>query len=291
MRISILNGALAIAAAALLGGAVGCNGGGGGGDDTATSAPEQQRPSFEEFVATVYREPATGIYIVDGDEPVLSVEGLRPYYERLYGGDALTVHQAGGVDQVWNATQKLNISYCVSNTFGDRKQRVVEAMATATGGWMAAANVRFVYAPEQDANCTASNAAVVFDVNPTSGGQFVARAFFPGQPRSSSNVLIDDSAFEVDDGSVFTLDGVLKHELGHALGFRHEHVRASPFTIPFENWLSCLLEGFIDTNYRPVTAYDAASVMHYPQCGGTGDLSITQLDVQGAQSIYGPPQP
>lgn len=270
--------------ATALTGAIGC---------TAYEPPElssnREAPTFEEFVDSLYQEPESGQYIVDWDVPMSSEEHLREAYYRLYGGGELTVHQSGGVDAVWSDEQKLQLSYCISDSFGARKQLVVDAMTTATDGWMAAANVAFVYVPEEDANCTNQNENVLFDVNPVDSGQYVARAFFPGQERSTRNVLIDSSAFEVDEGSVFTLGGVLAHELGHALGFRHEHVRADPFDVPFQNWLGCLLEGFVDSNYRPVTEYDAASVMHYPQCGGTGDLTITALDIAGAQEIYGPP--
>ena len=69
---------------------------------------------------------------------------------------------------------------------------------------------------------------------------------------------------------------MLRHELGHTLGFRHEHTRPEAGTC------------FEDTSWRALTAYDSASVMHYPQCNGTqkGDLVLTSLDNQGASSLY-----
>jgi len=50
---------------------------------------------------------------------------------------------------------------------------------------------------------------------------------------------------------VVTSQGVFRHELGHVLGLRHEHIRA-PGTFCTE-----------DSSWRGVTAYDSASVMHY----------------------------
>ena len=257
----------------------------GANDDVASS---RDKPSFEGWVASLYQEPGTGLYIVDWDVPVSDYNELRSYYDRIYNGGSLTVHTENGVDVIWDDTQKHELTYCISNSFGDRKQQVIDAMAAATDGWMAAADLTYTYVPAQDGSCTAQNNSVLFDVNPVNSGQYVARAFFPNQPRDQRNVLIDDMAFEIDD-PIFTLEGVLEHELGHSLGFRHEHVRADIFDIPFENWLSCVLEGILDSNYRPVTEYDSASVMHYPQCGGTGTLSITELDIAGARAIYGAP--
>jgi serine protease len=161
---------------------------------------------------------------------------------------------------------------------------VIQAMASATGSWEAAANVKYVHVSAQDSNCTSSNTNVLFDVNPVNaGGQYLARAFFPGNSRSSRNVLIDNSAF---GGTQPTLAGVLRHELGHTLGWRHEHTRPESGTC------------FEDNSWRALTTYDSASVMHYPQCNGTGGwaLNLTAKDIAGAQAVYGaaggqPPPP
>jgi hypothetical protein len=70
----------------------------------------------------------------------------------------------------------------------------------------------------------------------------------------------------------------MRHEMGHTIGFRHEHTRPNAGVC------------FEDNNWRALTSYDAASVMHYPQCNGsnTGDLVLTNLDRQGEQVLYGP---
>jgi len=231
--------------------------------------------SFEEFLARTYQEPDTGVYIVDGDMPIENLDALKEFYERHFQHGALIVDRSGGVDNKWNDTQKLNITYCVSTTFGGNHGAVVAAMANATAAWEGAAYVNFDYRSDQNASCTAANNNVVFDVRPVSGQPYTARAFLPSYSRANRNVLIDSTAF----GAIapFMLAGILRHELGHTLGFRHEHTRPEAGTC------------FEDNTWRTLTSYDSASVMHYPQCNGTnaGDLNLTTRDINGAAALYG----
>jgi hypothetical protein len=240
----------------------------------APEDPAGDRPTYEEFLASAYLEPwEHGVYIVNGDTPIENEKKLREFYDELYGG-RLIVHRSGGADAKWNDTAKRNITYCVSNNFGNRKASVVSAMDAAAAAWEAAADVNFVYVSAQDGACTATNGAVVFDVRPVSGQPYLARAFFPNQGRSSRNVLIDSTAYT----SSVSLTKILTHELGHALGFRHEHTRPESG------------QCFEDNAWRPLTTYDSASVMHYPQCGGTGPaLTMSAKDRQGAAALYGAP--
>ncbi len=262
----------ALAGLALL---AGCGGGEG-----STPAPEttHQGMTWEEFLSVVYQEPDTGVFIADGDTTFTSEKALREFYEQNVKNGQLILHTAGGTDAKWSDTQKKNITYCVSTTFGTNYTAAVNAMAAAAGAWEQAGNVDFVYVSAQDGNCTASNNNVVFDVRPVnSGGQYLARAFFPNDTRANRNVLIDTSSF--GNNSPWTLTGILRHELGHTLGFRHEHTRPESGTC------------FEDSNWRALTTYDAASVMHYPHCNGSqeGDLVLTAKDIQGVQALYGAP--
>ena len=231
--------------------------------------------SFEAWKSLQYREPS-GLYIVDGDTPVSGEARLFELWSAWQAGQ-LAVYRTGGVDVVWSATQKHNLTYCVSNAFGANKARVVQALRDATdNGWDAFADVDFRYVPEQDASCTAANPNVLFDVSPVNAnGEYLARAFFPNSPRAERNVLIDPTAFQPGP---WPLKNILGHELGHALGFRHEHIR------PESGATQC----FEDSEFRGLTPYDSASIMHYPQCNGTSaDLSFTQRDRDGAIALYG----
>lgn len=264
----------ALAGLALL---AGC---GGGSEGTPSSTPEStsQGMTWEQFLSVVHQEPDTGIFIADGDTTFSNEKELREFYEQNVKNGQLIVHTSGGTDAKWSDTQKKNITYCVSTTFGTNYNAAITAMANAAAAWEQAGNVDFVYVSAQDGSCTASNNNVVFDVRPVnSGGQYLARAFFPDDTRANRNVLIDTTAF--GNNSPWTLTGILRHELGHTLGFRHEHTRPESGTC------------FEDSNWRSLTTYDSASVMHYPHCNGsqTGDLVLTAKDVQGIQALYGAP--
>jgi serralysin len=243
-------------------------------------AAEQKIPTFEEFQAEAIKSEEN-VFVVNGDEAVEGVEGLRAYYDNyVANGDVgtaegqLAVYYSGG-DIKWSSTAARNITYCVSSSsFGSRYSTVVNAMNNATAAWEATANVNFIHSSTYDSNCTATQTGVVFDVRQTTTTSYLARAFFPNSSRSGRNILISTSAF----GSIapWTLTGVLRHELGHTLGFRHEHTRLSS--------TGC----YEDSAWRALTSYDSSSVMHYPQCNGTqtGDLVLTSLDKSGARSLY-----
>ena len=187
--------------------------------------------------------------------------------------EGLIVNTVGGVDDKWSSTQVRNLTYCVSTKFGSRYADVVSAMASGSQLWEDASAADFVYVPSQDANCNTRNKNVLFSVEPVQTTQYIARAFFPSTPKRSRNVLIDDSIWT---SGAWTPTNIVGHELGHTLGFRHEHTRPESGTC------------FEDNNWRPLTPYDSSSIMHYPQCNGSSDdLSMTATDRQGAAALYG----
>lgn len=159
---------------------------------------------------------------------------------------------------------------------------VVNSMNEATNDWMKACNIKFQYLnnlDNQSVDVETFPEPIFFVVRQiNANGAFIAQSFFPNDPVYERMLYIDNSFFT----SSFSKKGVLRHELGHILGFRHEHIWSQD--------ASCGGEEVIEQELgaKPVTNYDPYSVMHYP-CGLNKDnriLNLTDFDRSGALKIY-----
>jgi hypothetical protein len=239
------------------------------------------------------------MYIVEGDllldEDELAVyalqrETLKEVQQRaqevglapLLQPDAkeLVGHLVAGKLIRWRPEQEL--TYCVlKGTFQNeqRYQLVRNNVEKAVADWQNNCGVTFRHVAELDDSPGTANPGVLFTVREfDSQGQFIAAAFFPGDPKNRRRMLIDRTQYFDDSPGGFDKVGILRHELGHVLGFRHEHIRSeAPAICPDED------------PGMDLTAYDPQSVMHY-FCGGVGSrlLAITELDKIGSQRLYGP---
>jgi Matrixin len=175
----------------------------------------------------------------------------------------------------------MELTYCVlKSTFPNvaNYELVRENMEKATSDWEKTCGVHFNHKQSLDDSDSLRPRGVLFTVREfNAGGQFIAAAFFPDDPINRRRVLIDPSYYSA--ALRFDKVGVLRHELGHVLGFRHEHISSlAPPGCPDED-----IFGTIE-----LTDYDPKSVMHY-FCGGVGSsgLEITEVDTRGAQKVYG----
>lgn len=155
---------------------------------------------------------------------------------------------------------------------------VADNMSAATREWELTCGINFQHEKVLDSRGGTGREGCLFVVYKfDAGGKVIASSFFPSDPVDRRHVLVDASYFTTGFDKV----GVFRHELGHILGFRHEHVRneAPP---------ACPNEPLWDA--QPLGIYDPKSVMHY-FCGNVGsrELKISDLDRKGARLIYGPP--
>ncbi len=173
-----------------------------------------------------------------------------------------------------------NIRYAIikrsfsQNEYGN----ICKYFEDAASAWGKVCNVNFVHVTELDEQLRPSDnpeevTFVVRKIGYSSDGM-LASAFFPTDPKDQRKVFVTPGFFTTS----FDKTGVLRHEIGHILGFRHEHIRSgAPAMCPGES-----------TDFtQDLTEYDPRSVMHY-FCGGAGtiDLNITKTDSIGASRIY-----
>jgi serralysin len=266
-----------------------------GPDDDPSSAADE---AFELFMQRSHRLD-DGRLVIDGDILVPDEAAAREYFdrgsqitaERLHGehageteGFRISVETIGGVDQKWAFPANTRLTYCIDTaSFGANANTLVAAFERAGDSWAQGAGVYFDR--KTPATCDNTTNSVTFNVRLDPAATFFGSAFFPGYARADREVIIGPDAFTTVSGGR-DLEGILRHELGHTLGFRHEHI-----------WVVCTGETplFFDltlgvnVDARALTPYDVNSVMHYPQCrpSGTGGYRQTELDHEGAISLYG----
>jgi hypothetical protein len=242
-------------------------------------------------------------FVAEWDLVFATEDALRRHYDEniIIEKEKLAVFKrlSTGFEPTYSLTKALNLIYCISNSFSN-KSTVISDMSGATQDWEKVINVRFRYDSTQDGTCNQNNANVDFAVMPTTapgmfgcgGNKMMWFAGIDGCPVGGSLVvgvlLVQYGLFPpAPPWHGLTMRGNMRHELGHILGFRHEHPWApaqggcgeSP-NLPV-----------IDSTGRRLTGYDQASVMHYPSCNGFPglDQTISQLDGIGARTIYGMP--
>ncbi|MCA9582567.1 MAG: matrixin family metalloprotease, partial [Myxococcales bacterium] len=240
----------------------------GGKADYGTTAAD-----YKVFRDGLHCEEDTGACIVEGDIAIHGEEALQKYFKQSveFANTQLTVMTVDDEDATWNRLDRFDLSYCVSDEFGDDKDEIVEALQGAMEEWREIANLEFTYHSDQDKDCDLQNPRVLFTVTTSPGFSFYyARAFFPSSEPDQRQIRVNLPSIRSADEANLSLQGILRHELGHVLGFRHEHVR------PEANSPQC----WEDPSWRPV--------MHYPHCNGKGDwtLKLTRTDRNGAKLFY-----
>jgi hypothetical protein len=231
--------------------------------------------------------------VAEGDLLFGSLEEVREHFARQAEDSrfALVVATRNGVDIRWSPQKQNNIIYCVSPNFdlviglAGAQSALQTALRTAIGDWQSAANLTFV---------GPSMGACDFTVAPVTGLGGFGVASFPDQPNRV--LLVDTTAFL---SASPPLVGVLRHELGHILGFRHENAAFAPdggFGGCAEPLVAQRADGVV-IGGRVVSSVSNDSVMFTPVGGCLTTnfaKTISASDAAGAAAVYGAvqaPQP
>jgi hypothetical protein len=177
----------------------------------------------------------------------------------------------------------IKLTYAVwrpSFTSEEEYEAVVDGMAAATADWQTICGIEFEHVEAKDTDQNLQFGDVSFPVlRQQGGGNTIAMAFFPDDPVNERLVWAFDGFFLPNP--TFDRVGVMRHELGHALGFRHEHIRPEAPDLFHPESLEHTVE---------ITQYDPKSVMHYLGAGvGDPQLRFTEHDRTGARVVYGGP--
>lgn len=240
---------------------------------------------FQAYLATLpkvgERYVLEGDILLSADEVHKQIVVLSAGPQAPAGNTELLITRHNGAPGLW-AKEQRQLSYAVdrgSFPTPETYQNIVDRMKAATQKWSEACpkcDLTFTHKAQHDG--APSHDDVTFIVRSfDAGGAFIASAFFPFTAPEERFIEIDPSFFSA--GLSFDKTGVLRHELGHVIGYRHEHIRSG---LP-----GCFVE---DNEWTALTEYDSQSVMHY-LCGGAGNpkLDISDRDKVGHKSIYGSP--
>ncbi|MBQ0822684.1 hypothetical protein KBI52_21085 [Microvirga sp. HBU67558] len=264
----------------------------------AVGKPDEFERSFEKLLAH-FPQTQDGYYVVEGDMILTDAElrqlvrerrdalnGKEPWPPSAKQGE-LIVMTKDGAPTCYRSPEERQLTYAIDRqSFAEAPEAgAYEAIAleveAATSDWQKVCpecGITFrrlnIPAPsEGDANFIVKYVGYQ--------GALIARAFFPKDIQAKRYLQVTQAYYTGNYSRV----GILRHEIGHILGYRHEHIRPeAPFLCFFKpeskEWAR-IAGG----------RYDPKSVMHYP-CQADGitvgsfTFQLTQADQTSHRKFY-----
>ncbi|MFO7561807.1 MAG: hypothetical protein R6X02_04135 [Enhygromyxa sp.] len=270
--------------------------------------------TFEQFTS-LYATPVGNQWFVEEDQ-AMTDSALRALYDYLHGRPSHTQpaepvpaaanYAVNGFDSNWSAGKKLALTWCIgwimpSPILDEEKHSenldiALQTMEWATRAWERASDVNFVHLSEFDSPelqnsglCQPGTNGIDFrvrtgpDCTQSCGGRTYVEALPYSEFLDPDDV---DGTAEIVLGlqRFFSTESEARinalHELGHVMGFTHEHLQFEQST-PACNELNSI-------DWRGVTPPDPDSVMGYQSCVGINPNAprLSAWDRLGAYYAY-----
>lgn len=258
----------------------------------AATSTDSGSEAFQQYLALLPRR--NGEYIVEGDlllteqqvflwihrdpslfEPLVDTSTTSDAALKSMGmAPFLAIETLNGTKNYWRSRSDRKMTYALTGFTVAEREQIAADLTVAARRWEEVCpecGISFTHQPEHDGTNTPGQVTFVVRKSALEKGT-LALAFFPDTLHHKRLLEIDPSFFQTEHERT----GLLKHELGHILGYVHERVRVPA---------GC--HGKASSQYAPLTSYDPKSVMHYFCDGGEPlKLDLSPLDIAGHRKQY-----
>jgi hypothetical protein len=208
-------------------------------------------------------------------EPQTAAEAALP---KGHSSGELYVMTKDGVPTKWPVGQRV-LTYAIDhNSFTPERYALIkDKMPRAIRDWVEACEcgLSITHRPEFDADPNLDQVTFIVTYTPNEP-KYIALAFFPADPKDQRYLQIMEPFF---NPGPYDQVGILRHEIGHILGYRHSHISGVPGC---ELWQE---PG--NPNWVALSSYYSQSAMHYP-CGGGGSTTfiLSERDKSDHRKFY-----